>query len=240
MKYYDQDVKNVLKELDSSMDGLHEKEASKRLETYGMNKLVEGKKKSKLRKFLGQFNDLMILILIGVMILTFIYALLLSHDYTDTIVIFVVVVLNALMGFIQEEKAEVTLDGLKQYATSSCAVKRDGKIKVIDTELLVPGDIIVLNPGDKVPADARILEEVNLRVDESPLTGESVPVRKSIDKLSGELLLQDQTNMLFSGTNITDGKCIAIVVQTGMETEIGSIATSLNTPYEVKTPLQIK
>ena len=240
MKFYDKNIKNVLKELDTSKDGLNSKEAEKRLNKYGYNKLVEGKKKSKLVKFLNQFNDLMILILIGVMILTFIYALFLSHDYTDTIVIFVVVILNALMGFIQEEKAEVTLDGLKQYATSSCAVKRDGKVTVIDTEVLVPGDIIVLNPGDKVPADARIIEEVNLRVDESPLTGESVPVRKSIDKLSGELLLQDQSNMLFSGTNITDGKCIAVVVQTGMETEIGSIATSLNTPYEVKTPLQIK
>ena len=240
MKFYNEDIKNVLKELDTSKDGLNSKEAEKRLNKYGYNKLVEGKKKSKLVKFLNQFNDLMILILIGVMILTFIYALFLSHDYTDTIVIFVVVILNALMGFIQEEKAEVTLDGLKQYATSSCAVKRDGKVTVIDTEVLVPGDIIVLNPGDKVPADARIIEEVNLRVDESPLTGESVPVRKSIDKLSGELLLQDQSNMLFSGTNITDGKCIAVVVQTGMETELGSIATSLNTPYEVKTPLQIK
>ena len=240
MKFYDQEIKNVLKELDSTTEGLSNEEAKNRLEKYGYNKLEEGKKKSKLVKFLNQFNDLMILILIGVMILTFIYALLMTHDYTDTIVIFVVVVLNALMGFIQEEKAEVTLDGLKQYSTSSCAVKRENKVTVIDTEELVPGDIIVLNPGDKVPADARIIEEVNLRVDESPLTGESVPVRKTIDKLSGELLLQDQANMLFSGTNITDGKCIAVVVQTGMETEIGSIATSLNTPYEVKTPLQIK
>ena len=116
MKFYDQDIKNVLKELESSKEGITNKEATKRLEKSGYNKLVEGKKKSKLVKFLNQFNDLMILILIGVMILTFIYALLLSHDYTDTIVIFVVVVLNALMGFIQEEKAEVTLDGLKQYA----------------------------------------------------------------------------------------------------------------------------
>ena len=240
MNYYDKDISEIYKEFDSSSHGLKQDQIDNKLQKYGYNKLVEGKKKSKLSKFLNQFNDMMIIILLIVMLLTFFYALFSTHDYTDSIVIFVVVILNAIMGFIQEEKAEVTLDGLKKYSATSCTVKRNGEETTISTEYLVPGDIIILNPGDKVPADARIIEAYNLQVDESPLTGESAPVRKNIDKLKGKLLLQEQTNMIFSGTNITDGKCIAIVCKTGMKTEIGSIAVSLNTPYEVKTPLQVK
>lgn len=240
MDIYNKDINEVLKSLDSNMDGLSNKEAEERINTYGENVIEEAKKKSKFRRFLDQFNDMMIIILIIVAIIMGIYGFLVSHDYTDTIVITVVVLINAIMGFIQEEKAEVTLEGLKKYATSTCKIKRDGKITVVDSKNIVPGDIIVLEAGDKIPADARIISESNLSVDESPLTGESVPVKKQTKTLKGKLQLQDQFNMLFCGCNITNGRAEAIIVKTGMLTELGKIAVSLNTPYEVMTPLQIK
>jgi Ca2+-transporting ATPase len=184
---------------------------------------------------------MMIIILIIVAVLMLIYGLLYSNDYTDSIVIAVVVLINAIMGFIQEEKAEVTLEGLKKYVSSTCKVKRNGKLEVIDTKLLVPGDYIILEAGEKVPADARIVSLSNLLVDESPLTGESNPVSKRANKINGtKLQIQDQLNMLFSGTNITNGRAEAIVTATGMYTELGKIAVSLNTPYEVKTPLELR
>lgn len=240
MKYYNMDIDDVFKELSSNKDGLDDIDVKKRLEEYGNNTIKEVKGKSKIQKFFDQFKDLMIIILIIVAIITGIYAFLYSHDYTDTIVIFVVVLLNAIMGFLQEQKAEVTLEGLKKYTTSTCKVKRNGNIKVIKTEYLVPGDIIILEAGDKIPADARILVSSGLCVDEAPLTGESVTVKKNETKLKDNLLIQDQYNMLFCGCNISNGHCEAIITKTGMNTEIGLVATSLNTPYEVLTPLQIK
>lgn len=238
--YYNKSLEEVLKDLKTTKEGLTSEEALKRIDKFGENKIVEAKKKSMFRRFLEQFNDMMIIILIIVAIITAIYGFFYSHDYTDSIVIAVVVVLNAIMGFIQEQKAEVTLEGLKKYTTSSCKVKRDGKIVVIDSIEIVPGDIIILEAGDKIPADARVIVETNLSVDEAPLTGESVPVKKNTKTLKGKLQIQDQSNMLFSGCNITNGRVEAIVVKTGMLTELGLIAVSLNTPYEVMTPLQIK
>lgn len=240
METYNKNIKEVLKTLDSNLDGLSSKKAENRINAYGENIIEEAKKKSKLRKFLDQFNDMMIIILIIVAIIMGIYGALVSHDYTDTIVITVVVLINAVMGFIQEEKAEVTLEGLKKYATSTCKIKRDGKVTIIDSKYIVPGDIIILEAGDKIPADARIISESNLSVDESPLTGESVPVKKQTKALKGKLQIQDQFNMLFCGCNITNGRAEAVIVRTGMLTELGKIAVSLNTPYEVMTPLQIK
>lgn len=240
MEVYNKDINEVLKSLDSNLDGLSNDEAKKRIGTYGENVIEEAKKKSKLRRFLDQFNDMMIIILIVVAIIMGIYGFFVSHDYTDTIVIAVVVLINSIMGFLQEEKAEVTLDGLKKYATSTCRVKRDGKVSIVDSKYIVPGDIIILEAGDKIPADARIITESNLSVDESPLTGESVPVKKQTKVLNGKLQMQDQFNMLFCGCNIINGRSEAIVVRTGMLTELGKIAVSLNTPYEVMTPLQMK
>ena len=178
MKYYNMDIESIYEKLDTSINGLDEKEVEKRIEKYGKNKIEGAKKKSKIVKFLNQFNDMMIIILIIVAVLMAMYGVLYSHEYTDTIVIAVVVIINATMGFIQEQKAEVTLESLKKYVTSSCKVRRNGKIIVTDSEILVPGDIIILEAGDKIPVDARIIEETNLKVDESPLTGESVPVKK--------------------------------------------------------------
>ncbi len=240
MKYYDHDLKTLMKELNTSNDGLSFKEASSRLEKYGENAIKEAPPKSPFKIFISQFNDMMIIILIIVAIAMGIYGFMYSHEYTDTIVITVVVLLNAIMGFIQEAKAEVTLEGLKKYAQTSCKVIRDGKISVIDSKALVPGDIIVLEAGDKIPADARVIKETNVMVDESPLTGESVPVRKFVKTLKGELQIQDQVNMIFCGCNVTNGRVEALIVKTGMETELGLIAKSLNTPYEIKTPLELK
>ncbi|MDE6141585.1 MAG: HAD-IC family P-type ATPase, partial [Bacilli bacterium] len=240
MKFYDKNIKDIYKELASSENGISSAEAERRITEIGKNEIVEAKSKSPLKIFLNQFNDMMIVILIVVAIIMGIYGFVYSHDYTDSIVIAVVVLLNAIMGFIQEAKAEVTLEGLKKYATSNCKTLRDGHITVIDSKDLVPGDVIILEAGDKIPADARIISETNLSVDESPLTGESVPVKKNTRILSRDLQIQDQSNMLFSGCNITNGRVEAIVVKTGMNTELGIIAVSLNTPYEVKTPLEIK
>lgn len=240
MNFYDEKIADIYKHLSSSEKGLTGPDAKKRLLEYGNNEIVEAKPKSAFKIFLSQFNDMMIIILIIVAIIMGFYALFYSHDYTDSIVIAVVVLLNAIMGFIQEEKAEVTLEGLKKYATSSCKTLRDGHISIVDSKSLVPGDVIILEAGDKIPADARIITETNLTVDESPLTGESIPVKKTTRVLKGKLQIQDQSNMLFSGCNITNGRVEAIVVKTGMSTELGVIAVSLNTPYEVKTPLEIK
>lgn len=241
MNFYNKDIKKVMLELDTNEEGLSEVETSTRINTYGLNEIKEAKGKSKLKIFFNQFNDMMIIILIIVAIIMGIYGIFYSHDYTDTIVIAAVVMINAIMGFVQEAKAEVTLEGLKKYSITNTKVKRDGKVKVIDAAYLVPGDIIYLEAGDKVPADARIISESNLLVDESPLTGESVPVKKNnLIIKKDKLQIQDQTNMLFSGSNITNGRVEAVVTKTGMTTELGLIAVSLNTPYEVETPLQLK
>lgn len=205
--FYNKSVKDVYKELNTSEEGLTLDKAETLYTEVGPNEIVEGKKKSKLTRFFNQFKDMMIVILLIVDIAMFIYGLLYTHEYTDSIVITVVVLINAIMGFIQEQKAEVTLDGLKKYVSSTCKVKRNNKIEIVDTKLLVPGDYIILEAGEKVPADARIVFESNVLVDESPLTGESNPVAKKTDKINNtNLQIQDQTNMIFSGTNITNGR----------------------------------
>lgn len=215
MDYYNKSIDELYKELNSNKDGLTSQEAEKRISIYGKNILEEKKKKSKFIKFLEQFNDMMIIILIIVAIIMTLYGLFYSHEYTDPIVIGVVVLLNAIMGFIQEQKAEVTLEGLKKYTNSTCKVKRDGEIIVVDSSLLVPGDIVYFEAGDKVTVDARIIYETALSVDESPLTGESLPVKKSAKTLKGNLQIQDQVNTLFSGSAITNGRVTAIVTKTG-------------------------
>ena len=241
MNYYSKDIKAIYKELNTSNEGLSEVEANKKMRTFGMNILVEAKGKSHLKMFLNQFNDMMIIILIIVAFIMLLYGFLYSHDYTDTIVIAVVVLINAFMGYIQEKKAQVTLEGLKKYSVTTTKVKRKGKIKTIDSRYLVPGDIIVLEAGDTVPADARVISESNLLVNEAALTGESIPVKKTSNLIkNNKLQIQDQHNMIFSGSSITNGRVEAIVTATGMLTELGLIAVSLNTPYEVETPLQLK
>ena len=237
---YSKNEEEIFKSLNSNINGLDSKEAKKRLSNYGQNIILSKKKKPWILRFLKQFNDTMIIILLVVALLLYFYGYFYSHEYTDTIVILFVVFINAIVGFIQEEKATLILRDLKKYETSTCKVKRNDKIIVINTKELVPGDIIYLESGETVPADIRILSCENLKVDESALTGESVPVQKSSDVLKENLILQEQKNMLFLGTNITNGKCTGIVISTGKNTEIGKIALSLNEIDRIETPLQLK
>ena len=240
MMFYNKNIEDIYKELETSENGLSETEVEKKKEIFGLNVIEEGKKNSMLSIFISQFNDPMIVILIITAIVMYAYGMFYSHDFTDTIVIAIVVLINAIMGFLQERKAEVTLDSLKSYSKTMTTVRRNGNIEVVDSDELVPGDIIMLNAGDKVSVDARIIESTNLMVDESTLTGESMAVEKRVKTLKGELQIQDQINMIFSGSNVTNGSVTAVVVSTGMYTEIGKIAKSLSTPYKVETPLEKK
>lgn len=237
---YSKNEDEIFKILNSNIDGLNSKETKKRINDYGQNIIINKKKMPWILRFLKQFNDTMIIILLVVALLLYFYGYFYSHEYTDTIVILFVVFINAIVGFIQEEKAALVLRDLKKYETSTCKVKRDDKIIVINTKELVPGDIIYLESGETVPADIRILSCESLKVDESALTGESVPVQKNSEVLKNNLILQEQKNMLFLGTNITNGKCTGIVVSTGKNTEIGKIALSLNEIDRIETPLQLK
>ena len=237
---YSKNEEEIFKSLNSNINGLDSKEAKKRLSNYGQNIILSKKKKPWILRFLKQFNDTMIIILLVVALLLYFYGYFYSHEYTDTIVILFVVFINAIVGFIQEEKATLILRDLKKYETSTCKVKRNDKIIVINTKELVPGDIIYLESGETVPADIRILSCENLKIDESALTGESVPVQKSSDALKENLIIQEQKNMLFLGTNITNGKCTGIVVSTGKNSELGKIALSLNEIDRIETPLQLK
>ena len=237
---YSKKEEEIFKILNSNTRGLDSKEAKKRLNDFGQNIILNKKKTPWIIRFLKQFNDTMIIILLIVALLLYFYGYFYSHEYTDTIVILFVVFINAIVGFIQEEKATLILKDLKKYETSTCKVKRNDKIIVINTKELVPGDIIYLESGETVPADIRILSCESLKVDESALTGESVPVQKSANVLKENLILQEQKNMLFLGTSITNGKCTGIVVSTGKNTEIGKIALSLNEIDRIETPLQLK
>ena len=237
---YSKSEEEIFKTLNSNIRGLNAKEAKKRLNDYGQNIILNKKKIPWILRFLKQFNDTMIIILLVVALLLYFYGYFYSHEYTDTIVILFVVFINAFASFIQEEKAALILKDLKKYETSTCKVKRDDKIIVINTKELVPGDIIYLESGETVSADIRILLCENLKVDESALTGESVPVQKSSDVLKENLIIQEQKNMLFLGTNVTNGKCMGIVINTGKNTELGKIALSLNEIDRIETPLQLK
>ena len=240
MNFYNKKIEDIYEELETNEKGLTDEEVNRKKEIFGLNIIEEGKKNSMLSIFFSQFNDPMIAILIITALVMYGYGIFYSNDFTDTIVIAVVVLINAVMGFLQERKAEVTLDSLKNYSKSMTTVRRNGGIEVIDSDELVPGDIIMLGAGDKVSVDARIIDATNLMVDESTLTGESMAVEKHVKILKGDLQIQDQVNMIFSGSCITNGSVTAVVVNTGMYTEIGKIAKSLNTPYKIETPLERK
>src|SRR5690554_588848 len=192
----------------SEEDGLSSREARKRLTEYGENKIKEGKKRNILTIFIDQFRDFMIVVLLVATGLSFIMG-----EFTDGLTIFAIVILNGLMGFIQEYRAEKSLDELKKLASPRARVIRDGRIEEIDSRELVPGDLLLLERGDKVPADARILFTRGLQVDEALLTGESVPVTKSAGNLYKRGIgIAEQRNMVFMGTTVTGGKCRAVVV----------------------------
>ena len=221
--------------------GLTAEEAKKRQEEYGLNELKAKKKKSLLVKFLEQFKDFMIIILIISAIISGVVGVAQGEGFTDTIIILVVVIVNAIIGVAQENKAEKSLEALQKLSSHVAKVVRDGKLQVIQSKELVPGDIVILETGDYVPADLRIIEAVNLKAQEAALTGESVPVEKMAAKIEDEKIgIGDRINMLFSSSLITYGRGKAVVVETGMNTEVGKIADIINTAEDQGTPLQQK
>ena len=224
----------------NTKNGLNENEAKKRLNIYGENILKEKKKESFFKKFIKQFNDFMIITLIIAAIISCILSFLnQSNDYLDSIIIVVIVVFNALIGLIQENKAEKSIEALKKLSSPTTKVKRNSKIITIDSKDLVPGDIIILETGALVPADCYLYEAYNLKVEESALTGETVPIVKEANiKLKEKIAIGDIKNMVFSSTIITNGHAEAIVVDTGMNTKVGKIADMIISDSAPSTPLQ--
>lgn len=240
MNYYNQDIEDVLDSLNESKEGLSDSVAKDRLNKYGLNILKKEKKESMVIRFFSQFKDLMIIVLIISAIVSFIISYINKESYIDSIIIIAIVIINGIIGFLQEIKANNAIESLKKLQVHNVKIKREGKILIINSEELVVGDIIILEAGDTVPADARIIKDTSLKVDESSLTGESIPVEKTNKKLKGEISLSERYNMLYSGTSIVSGKCIAVVTNTGMNTELGLIAKSLNNDINDITPLQRK
>ena len=232
---HDKTIEEVFKELGTSKQGLTEKEAESRLIKYGLNEIKQVKKISPIKIFLSQFNNVVIYILIFALAISIFLG-----ETIDALVIGIIVIANAILGFVQEYRAEKSIEALKKLTSLKATVIRDGKEKEIDAKLLIPGDIVKLEIGDKIPADCRIFELVNLQTQEAPLTGESTPVKKELKVLQQKTLLADRLNMSFSGTIVTSGKGKAIVTGTGMQTEIGKIARLIEEVETGQTPLQKK
>ena len=234
MNWHQQEIKAVLAELEVSTSGLRSEEAGKRLVKCGRNELVEKGKRSQLAKFLDQFRDFMILVLIAAAVVSGFVG-----DLADTVAILVIVILNAVIGFVQEYRAEKAMEALKKMAAPVVRVLRDGSVSSVAGSEIVPGDLVLLEAGGIVPADMRLTEVARLKIEEAALTGESVPVEKHTRVLHEELLpLGDRSNMAFKGTIVTYGRGTGVVVGTGMKTELGKIASMLQEEGEVKTPLQ--
>ena len=214
--------------------GLSSDEAATRLEKYGANEIQKGEHTTLLQKFIAQFKDFMIIVLLVAAIVSW----LVSGDLADAIVIMIVVFLNAIMGVFQESKAEEAIDALQSMASPEAHVRRNGKTEVMKSTEIVPGDIVLLEAGDVVPADMRLIEENSLQVEEAALTGESVPTEKDAAPIEEEAQIADRTNMVYSSTNVTYGRGLGVVTGTAMDTEVGHIASMLETTEAKKTPLQ--
>ena len=234
-----QEVEQELKT--NCQNGLSSNQVQENMKKYGLNELQEKKKDSLLKKFLEQFKDFSIIVLIIAAIVSGVVGVAQGEGFTDTIIILIVVILNAVIGVAQESKAEKSLEALKKLSSHASKVIRDGKEQVIPARELVPGDLVVIETGDYIAADLRIIEAVNLKSQEASLTGESVPVEKITEKIDGnEIGIGDRKNMLFSSSLITYGRGKAIVVNTGMNTEVGKIAGMLDNAEKQETPLQQK
>jgi len=232
--YYKKSIEETYVDLNTTNAGLNQEEAKKRLLEKGPNALIEKKGKTKLQMFLSQLQDTLIYILFAAAAIS--VAL---HEVTDAIIILLVVLLNAVIGMVQESKAEAALEALKNLSSPSAMVRRDGKITEIPAQELVPGDVVILEAGRIIPADLRLTQSVNLKIEESALTGESVPVDKSAEYAAdGDMGIGDQINMAFSSTSVSYGRGEGVVVYTGMDTEIGKIAAMINESTEELTPLQ--
>ena len=230
----------LLKVLNTSEKGLKDQQVKENRQKYGRNVLKDQGQKSKLTIFLNQFKNIMVILLLVVGILSLIYAIVSKQDFLEPIVILGTSLLNCFMGYFQESKAEDAIGKLKKYSNSFSTVKRNGVFQRINSKNIVVGDYLVLEAGDKIPADARIIESFFAKCDESILTGESLSVEKNVDKLPENVSISEKSNMVFSGTILVAGKVKAIVTNVGMKTELGKIAESLVGNEEIMTPLQFK
>ena len=245
MKTYCEEKEAVLAELDSSENGLSSAEAQKRLEAHGKNKLKEPAKESLIKRFFGQMADPMIIILLVAAAISGVLAVTQGESFADVIIILAVVVVNAVLGVYQENKAEKAIEALQEMSAATSKVLRDSKLVTIHSEELVPGDVILLEAGDAIPADGRLLTSASLKIEEAALTGESVPVLKFIDAINlvdetKDVTLGDRKNMVYMGSTVVYGRGTAVITATGMDTEMGKIADALATAEEGQTPLQIK
>lgn len=234
--FHTQDEKTTLEKLNSSVDGITEEEAAKGLELYGKNQLAEEKRKTIFVMFLEQFKNVMIIILLIAAVISG-----LTHELTDSLIILAVVIINAVLGVLQESKAEKALAALKNMSSPYAKVKRNGEVRQIKSEELVPGDIVLLEAGDYVPADMRLLQAASLKIEEAALTGESVPVEKSVEKIDKtDIVIGDRKNMVYFGSSVSYGRGLGVVAATGMSTEVGKIASHISSNESQQTPLQKK
>ncbi len=245
MKEYLSSLEEVLKEQNSSQEGLTTGEAQERLSKYGKNELEKGKKTSLLQRFLKELADPMIIILIVAAIISGITAFYEGESFADVIIILSVVVINAVLGVVQESKAEAAIEALQEIAAATSKVLRDGKVTVLKSDELVPGDVVLLEAGDAVPADGRIIESASLKIEEAALTGESVPANKiagllKLDTGEKDVPLGDRKNMAYMGSTVVYGRGKMVITGTGMKTEMGKIAEALSMAQDEATPLQIK
>ena len=242
MEYYRQSSADTLHALDSTPDGLTQAQADERLARDGHNVLAEPPKPSVVKRFFAQLADPMILVLLAAALVSAVTSAYAHESFADVIIILLVVIINAVLGVYQESKAEQAIAALKELSAAHSRVLRGGKIVTVPSETLVVGDVLVLEAGDAVPADARVIESASLRAEEAALTGESVPVSKSADALTadGEIGLGDRSNMLYLGSSIVYGRGRAVVTETGMQTQMGHIADALTQTKENKTPLQLR
>lgn len=238
--YYNKKVEEIYKELDTNINGLSTEEASKRLEKYGENKLAERKKKSNFIIFLNQFNDLMIILLIFASVFSAVISYIQKESYVDSVIILIIVIINATLSFIEEKKADKAIEELNKMFITNNNVIRNGKKEKIDVRKIVPGDIIELEAGDYVSADARIISSDALEVNESTLTGESKSIKKDNSDITEEKELYERKNMVYAGCNVTNGHAFVVVCSTAMNTELGKIGASLMNNKNELTPLQKK
>ena len=238
---YQRTQDDTLTELNSSASGLSEEQAEERLKKYGENKLAEAKKTTVLQRFFQQLKDPMLLILLAAAAVSAVTNALSGESVTEVFIILVVVLLNAVLGVIQESKAEAAIEALQSMTAAKCKVLRGGELKVIESSRLVPGDVVILEAGDAVPADGRLLESASLKIEEAALTGESVPVNKAVEVIfDGDVPLGDRKNMCYMGSTVVYGRGRAVVTATGMGTEMGRIAGVLAQTEQEQTPLQRK
>ena len=245
MKHYCEEAAAVLNQVSSSENGLSAQEAARRLEANGKNKLKEAQKDSLLKRFMSQLTDPMIIILLAAAAISGVLAVAEGESFTDVIIILAVVIVNAVLGVYQESKAEKAIEALQEMSAATSRVLRDGKIISVHSEDLVVGDVVLLEAGDAVPADGRLIENASMKIEEAALTGESVPVTKFVDLINlregmDDIPLGDRKNMVYMGSTVVYGRGRAVITATGMGTEMGKIADALANAEEGQTPLQIK